>query len=340
MGYSTVVVGTDGSASATQARDVAIRVARRFGARLVLVCSVGGRGLTEPLARGVLDHAVQAAAVKKVEAVGQLSRADPHDALLDACEEHRADLLVVGNRGLDAATRFKLGGVPDRVAHQAPCDVLVVDTVGDTGSEGLRYRRAVAGTDGSPTATAACLRAFDVATMFGAPVSLVYVGDPLVGKIKLEETARGGADDQQVDPVVLAEGDPADAIVQIAEREGADLVVVGNRGMSRRVFGSVPNRVLHAGVADVLIVKTMDRTVDDIAPGHGALLDEGGKRIAVFRDDAGELHRLNPRCSHLGCTVGWNDADRTWDCPCHGSRYATDGMVVNGPAQRALEPLD
>ena len=70
--------------------------------------------------------------------------------------------------------------------------------------------------------------------------------------------------------------------------------------MSRRVFGSVPNSVLHAGVADVLIVKTMDRTVDDIAAGHGAVLDEGGKRVAVFRDDAGELHRLNPRCSHMG----------------------------------------
>ena len=218
--------------------------------------------------------------------------------------------------------------------------MLVVDTAGDTGSDGLRYRRAVAGTDGSPTATAACLRAFDMATMFGAPVSLVYVGDPLVGKIKLEETARGGADDLLIDPVVLPEGDPADAIAHVAERDGADLVVVGNKGMSRRVFGSVPNSVLHAGVADVLIVKTMDRTVDDIAAGHGAVLDEGGKRVAVFRDDAGELHRLNPRCSHMGCTVGWNDADRTWDCPCHGSRYATDGAVVNGPAQRALEPLE
>jgi nucleotide-binding universal stress UspA family protein len=216
--------------------------------------------------------------------------------------------------------------------------VLVVDTAGDTGSKGPRYRHAVAGTDGSPTAAAACLRAFDVSTMFGAPVSLVFVGDPLVGKIRLEETARGGADDLQVEPVILPDGDPADVICDVARRAEADLVVVGNKGMDRRLFGSVPNRVLHAGVADVLIVKTIDRTADDIAPGHGAVLDEGGKRVAVFRDEEGTVHRLSPRCSHMGCTVGWNDADRTWDCPCHGSRYATDGSVIHGPAQRPLEP--
>ena len=340
MSYGTIVVGTDGSASATEARDVAIRIARRFDAEVVAVCVVGSGGLTERLARDVLDHAVTAATTKKVRARGELRSGDPHEALLATCGDRGADLLVVGNRGLDAATRFRLGGVPDRVAHEAPCDVLVVDTAGDTGSQGLRYRRVVAGTDGSPTATAACLRAFDVATMFGAPVSLVFVGDPLVGKIRVQETARGGADDLQVDPVVLSEGEPAEVINTVVEREQADLVVVGNKGMDRRVFGSVPNRVLHAGGADVLIVKTIDRTADDIAPGHGAVLDEGGKRVAVFRDDEGVVHRLNPRCTHMGCTVGWNDPDRTWVCPCHGSRYATDGTVVNGPAQRALESLD
>ncbi|MEX0990591.1 MAG: universal stress protein [Actinomycetota bacterium] len=340
MGYRTVVVGTDGSASATEARDVAIRVARRFDAELVVICVIGGRGLTEQLARGVLGHAVDAATVKKVRATAELRSGDPHDALLAACVDHGADLLVVGNRGLDAATRFRLGGVPDRVTHEAPCDVLVVDTAGDTGSEGPRYRHAIAGTDGSATASAACLRAFDVATMFGAPVSLVFVGDPLVGKIRVEETARAGADDLQVEPLILPEGDPAQAIVDAAERVHADLVVVGNKGMSRRVFGSVPGRVLHAGVADVLVVKTIDRSAADIGPGHGAILDEGGKRVAVFRDDDGKTHRLNPRCTHMGCTVGWNDADRTWDCPCHGSRYATDGTVIHGPAQRSLEALD
>jgi len=77
-------------------------------------------------------------------------------------------------------------------------------------------------------------------------------------------------------------------------------------------------------------------SVDDLAAGEGRLLRVDGQRRAVYRDDAGRLHVLSPVCTHLGCLVHWNDTSRTWDCPCHGTRYAATGEVLEGPA---LSPL-
>jgi Rieske Fe-S protein len=61
--------------------------------------------------------------------------------------------------------------------------------------------------------------------------------------------------------------------------------------------------------------------------------------VAAYRDEAGALHAVSSRCTHLGCTVGWNDGDKTWDCPCHGSRYDKDGKVIQGPAEENLAPV-
>jgi glycine/D-amino acid oxidase-like deaminating enzyme/nitrite reductase/ring-hydroxylating ferredoxin subunit len=78
-------------------------------------------------------------------------------------------------------------------------------------------------------------------------------------------------------------------------------------------------------------------TVDDVAPGTGAVMRVGGERWAVHRDDAGDVHAVSARCTHLGCLVHFNDAERAWECPCHGSRFAVDGSVLQGPAVRPLE---
>lgn len=80
-------------------------------------------------------------------------------------------------------------------------------------------------------------------------------------------------------------------------------------------------------------------SVEEITPNTGAVVRDGLKKVAVFRDEAGELHRYSPICPHLGCIVGWNPAESTWDCPCHGSRFDKNGRVLNGPANRDLEPL-
>ncbi len=75
----------------------------------------------------------------------------------------------------------------------------------------------------------------------------------------------------------------------------------------------------------------------DLRPGEGRVIGDGLGQVAVHRDDAGRLHAVAARCTHLGCIVGFNAAERTWDCPCHGSRFGIDGEVISGPATRALE---
>jgi glycine/D-amino acid oxidase-like deaminating enzyme/nitrite reductase/ring-hydroxylating ferredoxin subunit len=81
-------------------------------------------------------------------------------------------------------------------------------------------------------------------------------------------------------------------------------------------------------------------SVDEITPNTGAVMREGFRKVAVFRDEAGELHRYSAICTHLGCIVGWNKAASTWDCPCHGSRFDARGRVINGPASRDLSSAD
>ncbi|MEV5886149.1 FAD-dependent oxidoreductase [Streptomyces sp. NPDC052020] len=80
--------------------------------------------------------------------------------------------------------------------------------------------------------------------------------------------------------------------------------------------------------------------VDSLPPGEGALVRVGGERLAVYRDEAGALHAVSSRCTHLGCLVNFNAAERAWECPCHGSRFDTDGKVIQGPATRPLERRD
>jgi glycine/D-amino acid oxidase-like deaminating enzyme/nitrite reductase/ring-hydroxylating ferredoxin subunit len=85
-------------------------------------------------------------------------------------------------------------------------------------------------------------------------------------------------------------------------------------------------------------VRARDRrsAVERLAPGEGMIARIGIEQYAVARDDDGQLHTLSARCTHLGCIVGWNPADRAWECPCHGSRFAADGTVVQGPATADL----
>lgn len=78
---------------------------------------------------------------------------------------------------------------------------------------------------------------------------------------------------------------------------------------------------------------------DKIEKGDGALIRHGLKKIAVYRDDKGMLHKFSAVCPHLKCIVQWNSAEKTWDCPCHGSRFDCKGTVINGPALSNLEEI-
>jgi len=80
--------------------------------------------------------------------------------------------------------------------------------------------------------------------------------------------------------------------------------------------------------------------VTTVAPGEGRVVRVGSRTLAVYRDESSRLHALSPVCPHMGCHVHWNRAEKSWDCPCHGSRFSTDGEVLNGPALAGLRVLD
>jgi len=79
------------------------------------------------------------------------------------------------------------------------------------------------------------------------------------------------------------------------------------------------------------------KDASELAPGEGGIVSVGGKRSAAYRDGDGELHAVSPTCTHLGCEVRFNAAERSWDCPCHGSRFDVDGNVLEGPAVHPLK---
>ncbi|WP_341360986.1 FAD-dependent oxidoreductase [Georgenia sp. M64] len=79
-------------------------------------------------------------------------------------------------------------------------------------------------------------------------------------------------------------------------------------------------------------------SLQDLRAGDAAVLDVSGERTAAYRDEQGELHMVSAVCTHMGCDVAWNDGEKSWDCPCHGSRFNYDGAVLHGPATSPLLP--
>ncbi|HEX8215918.1 MAG TPA: FAD-dependent oxidoreductase [Allosphingosinicella sp.] len=75
---------------------------------------------------------------------------------------------------------------------------------------------------------------------------------------------------------------------------------------------------------------------DELEPGHAAIMKVDGENVAAFKDERGKVHAVSAVCTHMGCLVGWNATDRTWDCPCHGSRFELSGEVIHGPATKPL----
>jgi nucleotide-binding universal stress UspA family protein len=145
--FGSIVVGTDGSETATEAVRQAIELARNVGAKLELVSAyepVAGSRLREEVQqvpddlqwmvnpREDVDAALSAAA-KLAEEHGVTAQiyarqGDPADAILDVAEEQGSDLIIVGNKGMTGAKRFLLGSVPNKVSHHAPCSVLIIRT--------------------------------------------------------------------------------------------------------------------------------------------------------------------------------------------------------------------
>lgn len=79
--------------------------------------------------------------------------------------------------------------------------------------------------------------------------------------------------------------------------------------------------------------------IEQLHSGEGRVVEINGQKAAVYKDDSGKIAKVSAVCTHMGCTVGWNNKDKTWDCPCHGARFSKSGKVIHGPAVSDLSEI-
>lgn len=89
-------------------------------------------------------------------------------------------------------------------------------------------------------------------------------------------------------------------------------------------------------VKDLVKGKLTKPKGEEIENGEGTVIDENNEKVAVYKDNEGNTHKMSAVCTHMGCIVGWNGEEKTWDCPCHGSRFDKNGKVIHGPAVKDL----
>lgn len=282
--YEKVLVGSDLSDTAAIAVERAASVAERVGASLVLVYAGADPG--DPLKELADRHGAEPVAVS----------GNPAEVLVAEAAERDA-LLVVGNVGMSGARRFMLGNVPNKVSHTATTDLLIVKT--DKGAEAKPYSKILVGTDGSPTAMRAVDAAAQLSKALGITPTIVCAYQPpteaelkslradpndVISQWSAGEAQRGTPEEfrwriagaSQAEDVLeraedhagnvgvsadvrAVEGAPADTLLDIAEDEGFDLIVVGSVGMTgarRFMLGNVPHRISHHAPTDVLILRT------------------------------------------------------------------------------------
>jgi nucleotide-binding universal stress UspA family protein/nitrite reductase/ring-hydroxylating ferredoxin subunit len=341
MAYKRILLATDGSSSAETPELVATSLAKATKGTVVVVHAFADRGRAEAAvqrARSLLER-------QSIKHEVVLTGDDPADALITEADTRNMDVIVIGSRGLLRDEQV-FGSVVKKVAQRAPCDVLLTRAKpGDERpSDGPPYRRMLIATDGSVTADRAARKGFALAKRLDAEVGLVFVGHPKTGDLILQDTVATNAADTGIEAkTLIREGDPAQAIIGAADEEGYDLVVVGNRGMTgarAALLGSIPLTVAQFARADVLIARTIAQSLGEIGAGEGGIVTTGDHKVAVYRDSKGTVHTMSATCTHMGCTVKWNPTEKTFDCPCHGSRFSSTGDVVNGPAARPLAPTD
>jgi nitrite reductase/ring-hydroxylating ferredoxin subunit len=112
--------------------------------------------------------------------------------------------------------------------------------------------------------------------------------------------------------------------------------ILGKRPSWGSIFNperTVPKKFNKGGDSQSLV-----HSLHEIEPSDGAVMNLGRGKIAIWRGNDGVPHAVSASCTHKGCTVTWNNAEHTWDCPCHGSIFSADGSVIHGPAVKPLPP--
>ena len=284
--YKRIVAGTDLSATAKRATNRAFLLAEKLGAELVVMHA--GKDPGAPLEDLGREYGARVAAVPGA----------PAEVLVSETQNLEADLLVIGSVGMSGPRRFVLGNVPNKVSHHAPTDLLIVKTDREPLFSGL-YSSLLVGVDGSPTSMRALDAASRLAATIGIAVAVVCAYEPLseserdalraddgdaiaqwrAGRTVSETPSEfrwriagaSEADDvleRAVDHAArfgveanarAVQGAPAEVLLDIAERERFDLLVVGSVGMTgakRFMLGNVPHRLSHHAPTDLLIMKT------------------------------------------------------------------------------------
>ncbi len=284
MSSDPIVAGTDGSPRAERAVDKAAELAQAMGVAVHVVCVPGEITAPEWPAR-ITAQQIVADAAERLQARGvtahtHLPKGDASLSLIAVAQQENAQMIVMGNKGMTGVRRI-FGSLPNRVSHQAQCDVLIVPTKSDSLGD-FRGASIVVGTDGSGRAQQALHRALGLAKALGSKLHIVSTS---LSESALAATATQAAD-QGVEAATHAlDMDPADALLDVAQKNDAAIVVVGSRGMrsgERELFGNVPDRVSHQGTVSVLIAFTTDEpaaeeeAVTAVAAGGEASASAGG----------------------------------------------------------------
>jgi glycine/D-amino acid oxidase-like deaminating enzyme/nitrite reductase/ring-hydroxylating ferredoxin subunit len=165
-------------------------------------------------------------------------------------------------------------------------------------------------------------------------------GLPLIGEVADRQYVATGFAGNGMTFGTLAAMIVRDAITDAAPNPWRDLFDVNRSAIERGPFDYLrENADYPYYLVRDRFAGASTRHLRAVARGSGRLVEVAGTIVAAHRDDRGKLTLLSPVCTHLGCRVNWNQAEATWDCPCHGSRFSATGAVLAGPAEKDLERL-
>lgn len=272
MSRDPIVAGTDGEARAELAVDKAGELAQALGAPVHVVCvpsAIYGQDWPAIItAQQFVDAAAERLRSRGITVQTHTPKGHQGEAALDlvaVAEQEHAQLIVMGNKGMSGIRRL-LGSLPNRVSHLARCGVLIVPTQSPSLAQ-FGGRSIIVGTDGSSGATRAVEEAVTLAKALDGELHIVSASQSPDSSESALATAAGKAAEQGVNAITHAfHDDPAEAILDVAEKNDAAMIVVGSKGMhagERAWFGNVPDKISHKGTVSVLIVFTGDASGSD-----------------------------------------------------------------------------